>query len=217
MMQRDSNESKDGALESFSEHLRIPRTRRKPSSKNWNHSPRSILQLVLSISSYDLGLSSSIQPLSTPSSHTLSAWSEEFVFWIQVLLYSNCRRAILPLESTASYMSHPSLRVGIGTYAGSASTDRFAEWRARKNNGVFEPETRLVLLIMPFFIVPIGLLMYSLPFRRIPNSEVWIRRCPPTTLGCAVQWFWIHSFWHGICTFNYFDLLYLLLLPLLIY
>ena len=46
-----------------------------------------------------------------------------------------------------------------GAYCGGALTDTFAVWRARKNNGVFEPETRLVALIIPFIVVPIGLLM----------------------------------------------------------
>ena len=47
----------------------------------------------------------------------------------------------------------------IGACSGGAFTDYYSQWRARKNNGVFEPETRLVPLIIPFFIVPIGLLM----------------------------------------------------------
>lgn len=46
-----------------------------------------------------------------------------------------------------------------GTYFGGAFTDRLAEWFARKNNGVFEPEIRLIAMIFPFFIVPMGLLM----------------------------------------------------------
>jgi hypothetical protein len=46
-----------------------------------------------------------------------------------------------------------------GAYCGGALTDKFAVWQARKNNGVFEPETRLVALIIPFLVVPIGLLM----------------------------------------------------------
>ena len=47
----------------------------------------------------------------------------------------------------------------LGAYCGGALTDMFVVWRARKNNGVFEPETRLVALIIPFIVVPIGLLM----------------------------------------------------------
>jgi hypothetical protein len=49
-----------------------------------------------------------------------------------------------------------------GSYCGGGLTDLFAERWARKNNGVFEPETRLVALIIPFFLVPVGLLMYAL-------------------------------------------------------
>ena len=50
----------------------------------------------------------------------------------------------------------------LGSYAGGGLTDMLAKWQARKNNGVFEPEARLTALIVPFFLVPAGLLMYSL-------------------------------------------------------
>ena len=49
----------------------------------------------------------------------------------------------------------------IGAYVGGALTDFVAERLARRNNGVFEPESRLVPLIIPFFLEPIGLVMYS--------------------------------------------------------
>jgi hypothetical protein len=39
--------------------------------------------------------------------------------------------------------------VAAGAYCGGAFTDRFIEWLTRKNNGVFEPEQRLVALILP--------------------------------------------------------------------
>jgi hypothetical protein len=54
-----------------------------------------------------------------------------------------------------------------GSFCGGALTDNFAEWMARRNNGVYEPETRLLGLVIPFFVVPIGLLMYlcKLPAR----------------------------------------------------
>jgi hypothetical protein len=47
----------------------------------------------------------------------------------------------------------------IGAWSGGAFSDYLAERSARKNNGIFEPESRLVALIPSFFIVPIGLLM----------------------------------------------------------
>ena len=47
----------------------------------------------------------------------------------------------------------------LGTYFGGAFTDTLAERSARKNNGVFEPEVRLIAMIIPFFVVPVGLLM----------------------------------------------------------
>lgn len=48
----------------------------------------------------------------------------------------------------------------IGAYVGGALTDFVAERLARRNSGVFEPESRLVPLIIPFFLEPIGLVMY---------------------------------------------------------
>lgn len=47
-----------------------------------------------------------------------------------------------------------------GAYAGGGLTDLIAERLARKHNGIYEPEYRLVALIFPLFFVPIGLLMY---------------------------------------------------------
>jgi hypothetical protein len=47
----------------------------------------------------------------------------------------------------------------IGAYCGGGLTDKIAERMARKNNGVFEPETRLIALILPAILVPTGLLM----------------------------------------------------------
>ena len=57
----------------------------------------------------------------------------------------------------------------IGAYCGGALTDTFIKYRARRNKGIFEPETRLVAMIMPFFLVPVGLLMY------IPSISVLMR------------------------------------------
>ena len=47
----------------------------------------------------------------------------------------------------------------LGSYCGGGLTDKIAERQARKNNGIFEPETRLVALVIPFILVPAGLLM----------------------------------------------------------
>ena len=49
-----------------------------------------------------------------------------------------------------------------GAYAGGALTDTISKAWAKKNNGIFEPEFRLIALVFPFFIVPAGLLMYIL-------------------------------------------------------
>jgi MFS family permease len=50
--------------------------------------------------------------------------------------------------------------ITLGSYCGGALTDRIAEYFSRRNKGVFEPESRLVALVLPFFIVPAGILMY---------------------------------------------------------
>jgi hypothetical protein len=47
----------------------------------------------------------------------------------------------------------------IGGYIGGGLTDLIAQRMARRNNGVFEPESRLIALIIPFFLEPIGLIM----------------------------------------------------------
>jgi MFS family permease len=52
------------------------------------------------------------------------------------------------------------LGAALGAYMGGALTDKFIEYRTKNNNGIFEPETRLVALIFPLFIVPAGVLMY---------------------------------------------------------
>jgi hypothetical protein len=49
----------------------------------------------------------------------------------------------------------------IGAICGGLFTDIYTRFRTRQNGGVFEPEGRLVALIVPFFIVPAGVLMFS--------------------------------------------------------
>jgi hypothetical protein len=48
-------------------------------------------------------------------------------------------------------------------YLGGALTDKIAEWAARRNNGVYEPEARLLALVFPFVFIPVGLIMYTRP------------------------------------------------------
>lgn len=49
----------------------------------------------------------------------------------------------------------------IGAIVGGPFTDLFGRWQSKKNNGIFEPETRLVMLLFPLFVVPAGVLMYE--------------------------------------------------------
>jgi len=60
-------------------------------------------------------------------------------------------------------LQHVPMMIGaaIGSVYGGLGTDILARYITKKNNGIFEPESRLPLLIGPLFIVPAGLLMYS--------------------------------------------------------
>ena len=55
--------------------------------------------------------------------------------------------------------------IAFGSYVGGALTDFIAAKMAKRNEGIFEPEFRLLSLIFPFFILPSGLLMYFLAIR----------------------------------------------------
>jgi MFS family permease len=48
----------------------------------------------------------------------------------------------------------------IGAFTGGALTDRLIKWRTKANNGIFEAENRLLVLVFPLLIVPAGLLLY---------------------------------------------------------
>jgi len=69
----------------------------------------------------------------------------------------NFSPAINGLINIPSFIGH-----FLGAFAGGWLTDRIAEMQARKNNGIFEPEFRLMALILPLFIFPAGCLMYNL-------------------------------------------------------
>jgi MFS family permease len=49
----------------------------------------------------------------------------------------------------------------LGAYIGGPLGDRYGTWKARKNNGTYSPENRLVLILIPVILVPIGLLMFG--------------------------------------------------------
>jgi hypothetical protein len=66
----------------------------------------------------------------------------------------NMSPAINGLINVPSFIGHV-----LGAFAGGWLTDKIAEMQARKNNGVFEPEFRLMALILPLFIYPAGCLM----------------------------------------------------------
>jgi hypothetical protein len=68
-----------------------------------------------------------------------------------------------PYNMSAGIFSLAHLPLMIGAAIGAAyagfGIDLYAKSRSRKNNGIFEPESRLVLLIAPALIVPAGLFM----------------------------------------------------------
>ncbi|KAI7282566.1 MFS general substrate transporter [Hortaea werneckii] len=49
----------------------------------------------------------------------------------------------------------------IGAWLGGWLVDRYANWRSKKNAGVFQPETRLHLLVIPTLLVPAGCLAFG--------------------------------------------------------
>ena len=53
------------------------------------------------------------------------------------------------------------LGIIFGAFWGGAVTDLYSKWRAKRNGGVFEPEFRLPVLILPAVLVPVGCIMYA--------------------------------------------------------
>jgi hypothetical protein len=68
-----------------------------------------------------------------------------------------------PYNMSAGIFSLAHLPLMIGAAIGAAyagfGIDLYAKYRSTKNNGIFEPESRLVLLTAPALIVPAGLFM----------------------------------------------------------
>lgn len=48
-----------------------------------------------------------------------------------------------------------------GAFAGGWLVDRYSDWQSKKNGGVFQPESRLTLLIIPAVIAPAGCLLFG--------------------------------------------------------
>ena len=49
----------------------------------------------------------------------------------------------------------------VGSFLGGWLVDRYADWRSKKNDGIFQPETRLHLLFIPGLVVPAGCLLFG--------------------------------------------------------
>ncbi|KAK4889491.1 hypothetical protein LTR28_002761, partial [Elasticomyces elasticus] len=48
-----------------------------------------------------------------------------------------------------------------GAFAGGWMVDRYCDWRSKKNGGVFRPEYRLDLLVVPAVLAPAGCLVFG--------------------------------------------------------
>lgn len=56
-----------------------------------------------------------------------------------------------------------------GAYVGGWLVDKFCDWRTKKNSGIFEPESRLYLMIIPFLITPAGCLVFGYGVQKTLN------------------------------------------------
>ena len=101
---------------------------------------------------------------------------------LSALLYWKLRHTIsaqAPLASTAYLASVGVLHDGvhkaigltcylvgnfIGALAGGYLTDLWAQRQARRNDGIFEPESRLILLVFPTVVATAGMLMIGFAF-----------------------------------------------------
>jgi hypothetical protein len=104
-----------------------------------------------------------------------------FVYGVQVMWLSLIATTQSEFFSVEPYNFSPSA-VGNTNFAsligcffgmiwGGPLSDKFVAWKARKNNGILEPEFRLWFLILPAFVNSAGLLLYGLGM----NSGVsWI-------------------------------------------
>lgn len=68
----------------------------------------------------------------------------------------------------------------IGAVLGGWLVDRYSDWRSKKNNGTFLPESRLTLLILPALIVPAGCLLFGYGVANVMN---WTTLCKTSTLS----------------------------------
>ena len=77
----------------------------------------------------------------------------------------------------------------IGSFYGGLGTDLLSRYLSSKNHGVFEPESRLILLVGPLLLLPSGMIMYSLLILYCAlNNDLGTHGVVPI---------WRHSLWHG--------------------
>ena len=65
----------------------------------------------------------------------------------------------------------------IGAWLGGWVVDKYSDWRSKKNGGIFEPETRLHLMIIPALIVPAGCLAFGYGVAEQLNwTALWVAK-----------------------------------------
>lgn len=80
-----------------------------------------------------------------------------------------------------------------GVLIGGYLNDRWIMWLARRNNGVYEPEMRLWMLLPLAIIAPLGILMFGLGLNDVsclPDLLPPYRSnaCPECSMACACRW-----------------------------
>ncbi|KAF2735170.1 MFS general substrate transporter, partial [Polyplosphaeria fusca] len=80
-----------------------------------------------------------------------------------------------------------------GAWAGGDLVDMFCKWRTKKNKGIYEPESRLWLQIIPFFLTGAGCLIFGYGVQRVLSwvalffgygmISVALAACPTITMA----------------------------------
>jgi hypothetical protein len=98
----------------------------------------------------------------------------------------------------------------LGSMWGGYGTDVLTRYRSSKNNGIFEPENRLIMLVAPLLLGPAGVLMYhSSPI--VLNNAVGMASVVGTSnpgfkdgLDSGLLGFLrlrsLRALWHTVCT-----------------
>lgn len=67
----------------------------------------------------------------------------------------------------------PAIGAILGSLFGGPLNDYFILWVAKRRGGIYEPETRLWLFLIPAACMPIGLFMYGLTISKVSSPLLW--------------------------------------------